>query len=709
MAILNFELVGRGDNRRPSDGAIVAYAGWDSESFLEGACVLSISSPLRNVRIQAEFRGFVETRWEGLNKLATKPDSPDYKVTRTAKIFQQLVDVVYDSKSPLSPNPNGTPTSFPFRFRLPRNQLPPTFISVGGSIQYYIKCSMLYQEGMRILKSNHEIEVPIIILMPDSAKIRLYNTPCQLTQEGPANADKVHYTVSIPKVIVAVGENLEVNLDISSTPADTRLRTIQVSLRPIVSYVNVDRISAHLPFPRPMSEITESFPLVQVGNGGIESVKRKLFLEVDGTIAQPSFESPLISVRSILRIQITIDNSEVPNISKEFPIVVLPQLANPELSFNTPGAAATRGTPTRMESILDSPWSRGVSIDSHPNNNPSIRSRSPTSFVLPNPEIPLPNRNQPSGVLPPSQHTLSPTPSQQSMNPVALPSFGSPISQPVYNIPVVAPARGGSITTNSGNGRQLSIEPHSPPVSHHNYPTSSPPRQGTWASFDGPGSSSSSSTELDLQHQTPATTSSGGNQPLTPTFSLKGPHFPPPSEERIATPPPGYRDPHHEFEQDQFHHGYHEDSQHQHQHQQEYPSQDRYQGQQESPQPIQYQQQHPVQQYQQQQQPSPVHDNEDPQQDHRHIVHMASRLSVSTTDSTSHFGPVHTWSVETVAQWVRNLKAPEEVVENFISHGIEGEVLLTLDSEDLKTDLGVVQLGLRRKMTLAIEKLKAGQ
>ncbi|KAJ3026144.1 UNVERIFIED_CONTAM: hypothetical protein HDU68_006133 [Siphonaria sp. JEL0065] len=167
--------------------------------------------------------------------------------------------------------------------------------------------------------------------MPDTANLRLSNTPSPVTQEG--NMDKVHYNFSIPRVIVAVGDNLEVNLEITSTLANTKLRTIHASLRPVVSYVNAENIAARLPLPRPMAEISESFPLVHLDVGGIDRITRRFNLEVDPEVAEPSFESPLISVRSLLRIQITIDNTEVPNISREFPVVVLPRLTNPELSY----------------------------------------------------------------------------------------------------------------------------------------------------------------------------------------------------------------------------------------------------------------------------------------------------------------------------------------------------------------------------------------
>ncbi|KAJ3020351.1 UNVERIFIED_CONTAM: polar growth protein [Siphonaria sp. JEL0065] len=687
MAILNFEVVGRGENHRSSDSALVAYAGWDSESYLEGAVHLSFNEKLKNVRIQAEFRAFVETRWEGLNRLATQPDHDGYKVQRTQKFFQQLVDVVYDSKSPLLPNPNGTPTAFPFRFRLPRNHIPPTFISVGGSIQYYIKCSLTYQEGMRILKSTKEIEVPVIILMPDTAKLRLYNTPSLVTQEGPSNIDKVHYNLSIPRVIVAVGDNLEVNLEITSTPANTKLRSIHASLRPVVSYVNADNIAARLPLPRPMAEISESFPLVQVGVGGIDRITRRFYLEVDPEVAEPSFESPLISVRSILRIQITIDNSEVPNISREFPVVVLPRLANPELSYKNPPASPSGSSLARTDSILDTSFFRGASIDN------SVRSRSPTSFIaLPNAEIPLPKPSANSApVLPPKQSTVNPTRIQQSQVPQQQ-QFGSPVSQPVYQIAQPVYQSSTPAVTAGSSSRQFSND------SIH--VTDSARQPSTEVYTPSPSQNSGFQqppTSMFYHHQ------AAERQQSVVSLEVKGPHGPPPSTEEHHDLPPEYAELHDEIRQQP----QHEESD---QLQQQTPSpvspppQQQFQQQPQQisaepqvpqPQPLRYDQYHT---------PPPPIDEEYLRQ----LSDMTSQASINASGASvrSFFETTpDSWTIDKVADWTRSLGAPEEIAQQFINHMVEGETLLDLTVNDLK-ELGVVQLGLRKKMLTAIERLK---
>ncbi|KAJ3210472.1 hypothetical protein HDU82_008052 [Entophlyctis luteolus] len=277
-----FEIVGRGSNVRHSDGAIVVDAGWDTDSTLDCAVMIQITSKLNNVRIQAEFRGYIETRWEGLTTLAQKYESTDYHVTTTGRVFQQLVQVVYESSEPF-----------------------------------------------KLLKTNVEIEVPVEVSMPESAKLRFLRSPSHLTHVMEATEGKIGCTVGIPRRFVAIGDTLEVNVLVQSTPPGTSLRTMIASLRPMIHYLsNGQHLSqargAQAIIPRPLSEVVESFPMVAIREEyGSEAILRQFYLHVDPALAQPSFEAPLISCKTILRIQLTLDNSETPNISYEVPIVVL--------------------------------------------------------------------------------------------------------------------------------------------------------------------------------------------------------------------------------------------------------------------------------------------------------------------------------------------------------------------------------------------------
>ncbi|KAJ3020354.1 UNVERIFIED_CONTAM: hypothetical protein HDU68_010226 [Siphonaria sp. JEL0065] len=172
-------IIGVGANLRKSDNAIIVSAGWDSDATLEGSVLVKgTPTKLKNVRIQVEFRGFCETRWETNIKLATQSESTSYPIIQSSKVFQQLVDVAFDGKIELL----GEMQSYPFSFKLPRNGLPPSFESVSGAVQHYLKVSMLYQEGMKLLKSSVDCEASGIT-MPESARQKLLEAPSQMTHQ----------------------------------------------------------------------------------------------------------------------------------------------------------------------------------------------------------------------------------------------------------------------------------------------------------------------------------------------------------------------------------------------------------------------------------------------------------------------------------------------------------------------------------------------
>ncbi|KAJ3069056.1 hypothetical protein HDU98_007851 [Podochytrium sp. JEL0797] len=325
--IQSFQVVGKGANLTP-DGRIIVDGGWGVESQLDGAVLLRLSKPLKSVRIQIEFRGYCETCWEGPLRLAVKPESSGYKINRAGRIFQNMVEIVYESDDTLNPNPIGGNLAFPFTFNLSKNQLPPSYSTVHGSIQYYIKCTILTQEGMRLLRSSYETETAVTIRMPESAKTKLLESPSQIFHQAAATGDKVAYSVQIPRRILVVGETLELNLGITETPGDARLRMFNASLRTVASYLAIDNTGAQAPIPRPLSEMSQSFPLIKIGGeDGTEPLMRRLFLLVDPEIAQPSIESALISVKTVLRLEIILDDSETPNVHYEIPIVLVPVLS----------------------------------------------------------------------------------------------------------------------------------------------------------------------------------------------------------------------------------------------------------------------------------------------------------------------------------------------------------------------------------------------
>ncbi|KAJ3234350.1 hypothetical protein HDU78_005891 [Chytriomyces hyalinus] len=326
MSLERFEIIGRGNNMTDA-GHITVEAGWDVETTLNAAVLLKLSDKLKNVRIQAEFRGYCETRWDSPGKPATKPDTGDtHKVTRYGRVFQQLVTVVYESSSPILPNPVGGSNAFEFHFVLPKSQMPPSFESPSGSIEYHIKCTMLYQEGMRLLKSSCDFEIPVQVFMPEEAKLKMLAAPSQMFQQADQVSDKVSYSVDIQRRILSIGQTLQVDVTVLSTPNTAKLRSINASLRSAISYMNPDHsVAVQTKFPRPLSEISMDFPNIQVGATGTAPIYRRLYLTVDPLLAQASMESPFISIKTLLRLQFLLDDSEVPNVQYDVPVVVVPK------------------------------------------------------------------------------------------------------------------------------------------------------------------------------------------------------------------------------------------------------------------------------------------------------------------------------------------------------------------------------------------------
>ncbi|KAJ3061311.1 polar growth protein [Podochytrium sp. JEL0797] len=622
--ISSVTVVGRGINLGPNNN-IVCEAGWDTEAMLEGACVISVKKPLRNCRIQVEFRGYCETRFQG-GKVATAREGSS--ITKVARIFQQQVEVCYDSHHPLSPT-NSAAVSLPFRFKLPKKNMPPSFDSPGGSIEYFIKCSVLFQEGgLKLLKTNVEVEVPVLITMPQVAIWNLMSAPSPTTQQLAGTFDKIGFTLHIPKRILTIGDSLELHVTIESTPGETRLRSMNAALRPAISYMNAEGFSVQSKSPRPLSEFAQAFPMVSLKPLRTDPIVRRIYLQIDAELAKCSLESPLISVKTMLRLQMVLDNSETPNISVEIPIVVVP--ANRE-GYQAPGG--------------------------------SIHSSSASIYSVAGNGVLLARSNTLSSTAGSQQQQQEQQQQQQQQD-----SFLNVLSSPLQS-----PQRMYS---------QTSLSPTSP------------------SSYFDPAPSPSPSTGSDLRHP-PIPNNSRSGLP-SPPMNRSG------SRATTSMDIPRATATYQQFQQ-------------------------------------------PPQQLQQRPAAEPQRSNTTLQQGdmatflNELTVNEKSALSVTgpikydtanavpayaaptngstngslrnaagpTTGSTdresvsSAFDTLpETWTVANVAEWVKGVGASPEVVQRFLDNEIDGAVLLTLSADDLKDELGVVAFGIRRKMTVAIEKMK---
>ncbi|KAJ3353736.1 polar growth protein [Entophlyctis luteolus] len=89
------------------------------------------------------------------------------------------------------------------------------------------------------------------------------------------------------------------------------------------------------------------------------------------------------------------------------------------------------------------------------------------------------------------------------------------------------------------------------------------------------------------------------------------------------------------------------------------------------------------------------------------VVGTATASDSQSSISSDSAAPNSDWTVEMVAEWVRQKGASEDIVKSFVEQEVDGTVLLSLSADDLKNELGVVSFGLRRKLIMAIEKVRA--
>ncbi|KAJ3097242.1 hypothetical protein HK100_005401 [Physocladia obscura] len=286
--------------------------------------------------------------------------------------------------------------------------MPPSFESLQGIVQYYIKCSLFVTEGLKLLKTNQEIEVPVHVIMPEAAKLKLLKSPSDYSHKALGTSAKVGLTITLRRRIVAIGDNLEVGLSIFDTPGTTRLRSFSASLRSVMLFLNDDNRGAQAPVTRPLSEVTQTFPLIRVGrhhgavagagDGFVDQISQRLFLLIDPEVAKASMESPLISIRTLLRLQITLDDSETPNVSFEVPIVVVPEVkavippsppAPPQIRRANTINSMPQRRPRQQHNQHGPTWSPGMSFGTGSDNiymetNTQINSQFiPTHYQVP--------------------------------------------------------------------------------------------------------------------------------------------------------------------------------------------------------------------------------------------------------------------------------------------------------------------------------------
>ncbi|KAJ3026148.1 UNVERIFIED_CONTAM: hypothetical protein HDU68_006137 [Siphonaria sp. JEL0065] len=306
-----------------ADGSIIAFAGWGISSSLEAEVQLKLIKPIKAVKITAELSGITATKWTYGGKLVTETKLKE-KPTKHAMPFLLIKDDVKDVKDLLSPD-NSKVMKFPFELKLPANGVFPSLETTSGYIRYFLKVTLSWVESMNLMRSTQEVEVPVLFYIPNHGASKLLKSPTVFKHEVPPSQEKCGCAINVPQRAFRAGDTVTADLTIYSTPPNVKLRLLLVSIKSEATYIG-DKRESTIKFPRPLAEFNETFAKVQLVHGQ-EPLVRRLSLLIDASLAQATMDTPLVSIKTRLQIQIVCDNSELPNITLQVPLIIVPPIS----------------------------------------------------------------------------------------------------------------------------------------------------------------------------------------------------------------------------------------------------------------------------------------------------------------------------------------------------------------------------------------------
>ncbi|KAJ3012901.1 UNVERIFIED_CONTAM: hypothetical protein HDU68_000973 [Siphonaria sp. JEL0065] len=316
-------VAGSGKNLR-ADGSIIVFSGWGVSSSLEAEAQLKLAKTIKAAKITAELSGITATKWTYGGKLVTDTKVKD-KPTKHAMPFLLIKEDVKDVKDVLSPD-NSKVLKFPFELKLPANGVFPSFETTSGYIRYFLKLSLSWQESMNLMRSAQDVEVPVLVYIPNHGASKLLKSPTVFKHEVPPSQEKCGCAINVPQRAFRAGDTVTADLTIYSTPPNVKLRLLLVSIKSEATYIG-DKKESTTKFPRPLAEFNETFAKVQLIHGQ-EPLVRRLSLLIDASLAQATMDTPLISIKTRLQIQIICDNSELPNITLQVPLIIVPPISS---------------------------------------------------------------------------------------------------------------------------------------------------------------------------------------------------------------------------------------------------------------------------------------------------------------------------------------------------------------------------------------------
>ncbi|KAI8851015.1 hypothetical protein BC829DRAFT_132664 [Chytridium lagenaria] len=301
-------------------------AGWGEIMQLEGSVRVHLSKHLKDPKINVEFFGESETLWSG-----ERIRDPSDKKPSSFGPRRLIKRTIYVSPSPLMmPSNVNRFLLLPFSISLPEVGLPPTFSDFRGSITYGIRATISYVEGMRIIRTNKTVEVPVIVAMPIVVRKSLVVNQNHLLYQEPYNPEKVMYTLSVPRRAVCIGESVDLQIQVLNMPPGRSVSSVMVALNTMFEFRGKASVPVSLP---PLSKVfDDSWELdhrEMMTSNKLPNWKRSYSLLANIEKAKPTLDSPLISVKHFLRLEIRLVGQMYPNVSVEIPIVLVPPWEEP--------------------------------------------------------------------------------------------------------------------------------------------------------------------------------------------------------------------------------------------------------------------------------------------------------------------------------------------------------------------------------------------
>ncbi|KAI8617894.1 hypothetical protein BC830DRAFT_1111396 [Chytriomyces sp. MP71] len=569
------------DGTNATANAITIEAGFGTVAVLEAVAVVSCppGMSLSMVHIEATFRGRAMSKWQGAHADILAAEGFPFSTH-----FHAIVESVFDKPTAeLNSQLKSGLVSLPFRMKLDSSTpLPPTFTCPQGSLSYTLRCKMSYLETGKFQRINVEADVPVIIVPPVAVVQQLLQTSDQTVQHDSLSEFETSYRACLLKPCVPLGESVEVDVNVISTPAKRGLCRISLSLETTITFKNENGRMVEYKADQSLAHITQNFNCIQIGaTKTIASINRKLFLFIDPQIASLSFESPLASVHSYVVLRIftaEMGSAETTRVKEVFPLKITSIV--PDKIVSSPVSSPT-------------PLSSPVASPGHSRTSSNTLVMSPT-FYTSNPVLPQPIMQIATHAV--SKMTIHGSNSQPRNS---LSSITSPPHLTTLRTPPIRTLESEDAFDTVDRCHTLPLPPHANDTDGHRI------------------KAMQSMPVLGITTVVPKTTVPFMDILANQSLDFKGPHYPPDSGL------PSY----------------------------------------------------------------PVQQNDSP-------------VDVDISSSPN------SWSVAQVGDWLKSSGASEDVVETFSRHGIDGEVLLSLSEADLKSEMGMVLLGERRKIIAAIQRLK---